>query len=36
MIDSKILFAHKNGFVAKTHNVLNEQELTEIIQKSLT
>ena len=34
--DSKILFAHKNGFVAKTHNVLNEQELTEIIQKSLT
>ena len=34
--DSRILFAHKNGFVAKTHNVLNEQELTEVFQKSLT
>ena len=34
--DPRILFAHKNGFVAKTHNVLNEQELTDVFQKSLT
>jgi hypothetical protein len=34
--DPRILFAHKNGFVAKTHNVLSEQELTEVFQKSLT
>ena len=34
--DPRILFAHKNGFVAKTHGVLNEQELTEVFQKSLT
>ena len=34
--DSRILFAHKNGFVAKTHTVLNKQELTEVFQKSLT
>jgi hypothetical protein len=34
--DPNILFAHKNGFVAKTHNILNDQKLTEIIKKSLT
>ena len=33
--DNHVLFAHKNGFVAKTHNVLDEQELTELFRKSL-
>ena len=33
--DEKVLFAHKNGFVAKTHKVLNTNEITELIEKSL-
>ena len=32
--DNRVLFAHKNGFVAKTHKVLDEQELTELFRKS--
>ena len=32
--DNHVLFAHKNGFVAKTHKVLDEQELTELFRKS--
>ena len=33
--DNRVLFAHKNGFVAKTHNILDTQELTELFEKSL-
>lgn len=32
--DNRVLFAHKNGFVAKTHKVLDEQELAELFRKS--
>ena len=34
--DPRICSHTKWGFAAKTHNVLNEQELTEVFQKSLT
>ena len=32
--DERILFAHKNGFVAKTHNKLESTEILELLEKS--
>jgi len=34
--DERILFAHKNGFVAKTHNKLESTEILELLEKSST
>ena len=33
--DERILFAHKNGFVAKTHDKLESTEILELLEKSL-
>ena len=33
--DERVLFAHKNGFVAKTHDKLNSTEILELLEKSL-
>jgi hypothetical protein len=32
--DERILFAHKNGFVAKTHDKLDSTEILELLEKS--
>ena len=32
--DERVLFAHKNGFVAKTHNKLESTEILELLEKS--
>lgn len=32
--DERILFAHKNGFVAKTHDKLESTEILELLEKS--
>ena len=34
--DERILFAHKNGFVAKTHDKLESTEILELLEKSST
>lgn len=33
--DERVLFAHKNGFVAKTHTKLKSTEILELLEKSL-
>ena len=33
--DERVLFAHKNGFVAKTHDKLKSTEILELLEKSL-
>ena len=32
--DERVLFAHKNGFVAKTHEKLESTEILELLEKS--
>jgi hypothetical protein len=32
--DERILFAHKNGFVAKTHDKLESTDILELLEKS--
>ena len=32
--DERVLFAHKNGFVAKTHKKLSDEEVINLIEKS--
>jgi hypothetical protein len=32
--DERVLFAHKNGFVAKTHKKLSSEEVIDLIEKS--
>lgn len=34
--DERVLFAHKNGFVAKTHDKLESTEILELLEKSST
>ena len=34
--DERVLFAHKNGFVAKTHDKLESTEILELFEKSST
>ena len=34
--DKRVLFAHKNGFVAKTHDKLKSTEIIELFEKSST
>ena len=32
--DERVLFAHKNGFVAKTHKKISDEEVIDLIEKS--
>jgi hypothetical protein len=32
--DERVLFAHKNGFVAKTHEKISDEEVIDLIEKS--
>ena len=34
--DERVLFAHKNGFVAKTHKKISSEEVIDLIEKSTT
>ena len=33
--DDRVLFAHKNGFVAKTHKKISTEEVMDLIEKSI-